>query len=70
MILTISLLVTQALQETGFTGNLQFVNDGIELMKYLHSSKCEDSAVASARPDLLLLICICRVKNGLKHFRK
>jgi CheY-like chemotaxis protein len=59
------LLVTQALGETGFAGNLHFVNDGIELMEYLHCSKCRESAVANPRPDLLLLDLYMPGKNGL-----
>jgi len=58
------LLVTQALGETGFAGNLHFVNDGIELMEYLHCSKCRESAVANPRPDLLLLDLYMPGKNG------
>jgi CheY-like chemotaxis protein len=60
------LFVKQALKATGFTGNLKFVNDGIQLMKYLDFSKCQDSAVASARPDLILLDLYLPGKNGLE----
>jgi len=49
------LFVKQALKETGFTGNLHFVNDGLELMKYLDFSRCQENTEASPRPDLILL---------------
>jgi CheY-like chemotaxis protein len=64
------LFVKQALKETGFTGNLYFVNDGLELMKYLDFSKCQDSAVASARPDLILLDLYLPGKNGLEALQE
>jgi len=64
------LFVKQALKETGFTGNLHFVNDGLELMKYLDFSKFQDSAVASARPDLILLDLYLPGKNGLEALQE
>jgi two-component system, response regulator len=58
------LLLTRALQDAGFTGNLQFVNDGVGLLKYLHRSKCRESAEASPHPDLILLDLNMPRKNG------
>jgi two-component system response regulator len=49
------LLVRRSLGEAGFAGNLQFVNDGVELMEYLCWSKCQRSEEASPHPDLILL---------------
>jgi CheY-like chemotaxis protein len=58
------LLVTRALEDTGFAGNLQFVNDGMELMKCLYCSKYRENAEAGPRPDLILLDLNMPGKNG------
>ena len=58
------LLVTRALEDTGFAGNLQFVNDGLELMKYLDCSKCQENTEAGPRPDLVLLDLNMPGENG------
>jgi CheY-like chemotaxis protein len=58
------LLIKRALEGAGFTGNLQFVNDGVELMTYLHRSKCPENSEAFPRPDLILLDLHMPRKNG------
>jgi len=58
------LLVTRALEDTGFAGNLQFVNDGMELMKCLDCSKYQENAEAGPRPDLILLDLNMPGRNG------
>jgi CheY-like chemotaxis protein len=58
------LLVKRALEDSGFAGNLHFVDDGLELMKYLDCSKCRENAEAGPRPDLILLDLNLPVKNG------
>jgi len=58
------LLVTQAFEDSGFAGNLQFVNDGAELMDYLQCSKCPEGPEAGPRPDLILLDLNMPRKNG------
>jgi CheY-like chemotaxis protein len=58
------LLVMQALEEAGFTGDLRFVNDGVGLLEYLHSSKSQENAEACPRPDLILLDLNMPRENG------
>jgi CheY-like chemotaxis protein len=58
------LLVTRSLEGAGFTGNLQFVDDGAGLLKYLNRSKCQEGAEACPSPDLILLDLNMPGKNG------
>ncbi len=58
------LLVTRALEDAGFTGNLQFVNDGAGVLRYLHCSKRQEEAEACPRPDLILLDLNMPGENG------
>jgi CheY-like chemotaxis protein len=58
------LLLKRALEDNGFSGVLQFVNDGVELMDYLRCSKCGKSAKAGPRPDIILLDLNMPRKDG------
>jgi CheY-like chemotaxis protein len=55
------LLLKRALEDNGFSGVLQFVNDGVELMDYL---RCGKSAKAGPRPDIILLDLNMPRKDG------
>jgi CheY-like chemotaxis protein len=63
------LLVMRALEDTGFAGNLQFVNDGLELMKYLDCSRCQENAEAGPHPHLILLDLDIPGKNAREALR-
>jgi CheY-like chemotaxis protein len=63
------LLAAKALEDNGFVGNLRFANDGVELMKYLHSSECRKGAEAGARPHLILLDLNMPRKDGREALR-
>ena len=58
------LLIKEALEGVGFTGNLQFVNDGVELMTYLQCLRCQESLEVRPRLDLILLDLHMPRKNG------
>ena len=49
------LMIEQAFHENGLEYNLFFVEDGVELMQYLHREAAYASSISFPRPDLILL---------------
>ncbi len=58
------MLVKEAFRESGEVSQLNFVEDGIELLQYLHHEKSFASAKTSPRPDLILLDLNMPRKDG------
>lgn len=59
-------IAEQAFQELGFFGQLRFVEDGEELMHYLHLSGKYSDRELSPLPDLILLDLNMPKKDGRK----
>ncbi len=58
------LLTQEAFEENGLTNDLRFVEDGIELLDYLHQRGRYSDPTTAPRPGLILLDLNMPRKNG------
>lgn len=64
------LLANDALRDSAFQGDVRFVEDGEELVDYLHQRGKFDKAESSPRPGLILLDLNMPRKNGKEVLRE
>lgn len=58
------MLLKEVFEENGFNHRIEFVENGVELLDYLHQRGKYESVVRAPKPDLILLDLNMPVKDG------
>lgn len=64
------MLAREAFDESRLRNTLEMVEDGEDLMDYLHNRGKYSGAAARPKPSLILPTSICRARTGAKRSRK